>query len=189
MKARIAAWLTAAALAVGGVTYVSYNGIEQVQKHEGLRTTAYPDPATGGAPWTICWGHTKGVKPGMRVSVEQCEKWLAEDLWVAEQAVQRHVKVPLRQGQYDAYVSFVINVGEGNFRSSTMLRKLNQGDSVGSCNEFPRWKYANKLVLNGLVIRRDEERVLCLQDGPIVYDPKGENQCRTVSTLRGGVRS
>lgn len=172
MKTRVAAALLAVAAIGGGATYLSTTGVHQVASHEGLRTVAYPDPGTGGAPWTICFGHTRGVYRGMTATLDQCERWLAEDLFVAERAVQRLVEVPLRQGQYDAYVSFVFNVGEGAFQRSTMLRLLNQGDWRGSCNQFPRWKYANKRVLNGLVKRRYEEQALCLTEGPYAYYPE-----------------
>lgn len=172
LKTRVAAYLLAAAAAVGGgATYLSQSGIENTAKHEGLRLVAYPDPGTGGAPWTICYGHTKGVKRGDRATVEQCERWLAEDLLEAERHVQRLVRVPLRQGEYDAYVSLVFNAGPGNFQSSTMLRLLNSGNWHAACNQFPRWIYANKRILNGLRTRRLEEQAICLRDGPYVYYP------------------
>lgn len=170
MKRKVIGYLLAGALAAGGVTYVSTTGIEHTAAQEGLRHKAYPDPATGGKPWTICYGHTKGVKPGMVVSQDQCERWLAEDLYVAERVVQKHVRVPLNQGQYDALVSFVFNVGEGNFRSSTLLRLLNQKKYVEACSQFSRWVYANKRVMNGLKKRRYEEQAMCLRpDDRIVY--------------------
>lgn len=171
MKKRVAGYLLALAATVGVGTYVSQQGIEDTAKHEGLRLNAYPDPATGGVPWTICYGHTRGVKRGDRATLEQCYQYLAEDLLEAERAVQRHVRVPLREGQYNAYTSFVFNAGEGNFKSSTMLRLLNAGDWRGSCNQFPRWIYANKRVLNGLRTRRYEEQAVCLKEGPYVYHP------------------
>lgn len=171
VRNRVAGGLLALAAAVGGVTYISTTGIEHTASHEGLRYHAYPDPGTGGAPWTICYGHTRGVRPGDTATQEQCEAYLAEDLYEAERALQELVDVPLRQGQYDAYVSFIFNAGQGNFRTSTMRRLLNEGDWRGSCNQFPRWKYANKRVLNGLVKRRYEEQALCLQEGPYVFYP------------------
>lgn len=154
-KARLAA-------AVLGASLVSAGGYALVQHHEGLRYVAYPDPGTGGEPWTICYGHTKGVRPGMTATQEQCDAWLLEDLQDAERHVQRLVRVTLNQNEYDAYTSFVFNVGPSKFASSTMLRKLNSGDRRGACNEFSRWVYANKKVLNGLKKRRSDERLLCL---------------------------
>lgn len=172
LKKRVMAALLALAAAGGGVTYLSFSAAEKIATHEGYRLVAYPDPGTGSKPWTICRGHTKGVYPGMRVTPEQCDRWFAEDLYVAERAVQNMVRVPLKQGEYDALVSFVFNCGETKLGTSTLLRKLNSGDRIGSCNEYLRWIYANKLVLNGLRTRRTHERALCLKAGPYVYFPK-----------------
>lgn len=151
---------------------VTVGGVTAVMTHEDLRLTAYPDPATGGAPWTICWGHTgPEVYPGLTVTREQCQVWLQQDLKKAQDVVTRTVKVPLRSGEMDAYVSFVFNVGGGNWRASTLLRKLNAGDHFGACNELPRWIYANKREMNGLKKRRYDEQKLCLSGGPYVYRP------------------
>lgn len=172
LRAKVAGYLVAAALAVGGVTYVSMEGVQHIAVQEGLRYTAYPDPGTGGKPWTICYGHTKGVYRGQTATQDQCDRWLAEDTHEAERGVQRLVRVPLTQGQYDSFVSFVFNAGEGHFRSSTMLRLLNQGDYRGACNQFPRWIYADKRILNGLVTRRYKEQAMCLRpDRSYVYVP------------------
>lgn len=168
---RVMALLLGLALGTGGATYLSQQGAQEIASHEGYALVAYADPGTGGAPWTICRGHTKGVYRGMRATHEQCYQWYAEDLWVAERAVQRLVRVPLKQGEYDALVSFVFNVGEGNLQSSTLLRLLNSGDRRGSCNQYPRWIYANKMVLNGLKVRRYEEQGRCLEGGSYVFYP------------------
>ena len=168
---RVMGALLALAVAGGGATYLSFGGAEQIAGHEGYRLVAYPDPGTGGEPWTICRGHTHGVYRGMRAPPEQCDLWYAKDLREAELIVQRAVLVPMKQGEYDAATSFVFNVGGPKFRASTLLRKLNSGDRVGSCNEYLKWKYANKKVLTGLVVRRTEEQALCLRSGPYVYRP------------------
>lgn len=163
LKTKVGAALVALSL-------VSVGGVYHVKQSEGISYVSYPDPGTGGAPWTICYGHTgPEVKPGMRVDQAQCDRWLDEDLRDAEYHVQRLVKISLTQGEYDAYVSFVFNVGPYNFAQSTMLRKLNAGDRVGACKEFPRWIYANKKVLNGLKVRRYEEQAMCLKFGKVVY--------------------
>ena len=172
LRTRVMALLLGVAAVGGGATYLSYSGADQIASHEGYRLVAHPDPGTGGAPWTICRGHTKGVYRGMRATHEQCDQWYAEDLYEAEQAVQRLVRRPMKQGEYDSHVSFVFNVGSGRYASSTLLRKFNAGDRVGSCNEFPKWKYANKKVLQGLVVRRYQEQAECLKDGPYVYHPQ-----------------
>lgn len=164
-KARIAA------VAIGA-SLVSITGVALIKSHEGLRTTAYPDPGTGGAPWTICYGHTKGVKPGMRATEAQCEQWLKEDMLEAEAYLRKSVSVPLTQGEYDAYTSFIFNAGPTNWHNSTMRRLLNQGKRIDACNQFPRWIYANKRVLNGLKVRRYDEQRQCLSFGRYVYERK-----------------
>lgn len=165
LRSRILKWVV-------GTLLVSAGGVAAVAQHEALRFTAYPDPATGGKPWTICYGHTgPEVVPGLTVSKAQCEKWLAEDLMKAQRVVTSTVKVPLTQGEVDAYVSFVFNVGGGNWRSSTLLRLLNQGKRKEACDQLPRWIYADKRVLNGLKVRRYEERAVCLSGGAYVHRP------------------
>lgn len=160
-------------IAAGGLL-LSAAGVVAVSNHEGQRFAAYPDPATGGAPWTICFGHTgPEVKPGMVVSKSQCDKWLASDLRKAQDVITSTVRVPIQQGEMDAYVSFVFNVGGGNWRSSTMLRLLNQGKRKEACDQFPRWVYANKIKMEGLATRRYAERATCLSGGAYVYSPKG----------------
>lgn len=123
-------------LRILAVAVMSSLGLSTLIEGEGMRTEAYLDGA--GVP-TICVGHTKGVKLGMKVSKEQCEVWLREDLAWSETSVRRWVRVPLTQHQYDALVLFVFNVGDGNFARSTLLRKLNAGDTAGALAEFPKW--------------------------------------------------
>lgn len=162
--------LTRKLLAALAGTLLSVAGIMHVASSEGQVYTAYPDPGTGGEPYTICRGHTgKDVHLGMRATQDQCDVWFASDLKAAEKAIQEVVRVPLMQGEYDAYSSFVFNVGERSFTRSKMLARLNAGDRKGACNEFPKWKYANKMVLNGLVLRRTEEQTMCHQQGAIVW--------------------
>lgn len=164
LKKRLTLWVSGLLLSAAGVTAVVTS--------EGLKYEAYPDPATGAAPWTICYGHTgPEVYRGLKVSHTQCEKWLAADLKIAQDIVTRSVRVPLQQGEVDAYTSFVFNVGGGNWRSSTLLRLLNQGKRKEACDQLPRWVYANKREMNGLKKRRYEERAICLSGGPYVYRP------------------
>lgn len=127
---------------------------EIVKEFEGLRLEAYKCPAD---VWTIGYGHTRGVIPGDVITEKEAEIFLAEDLEDAESAVNEYVEVKLNQNQFDALVSFVYNLGAGNFKSSTLLRKLNAGDYLGAANEFKRWNKAGGKVLNGLVRRRAAE--------------------------------
>lgn len=142
----------------------SQKGVDLIKSFEGLRTTAYQD-AVG--VWTIGYGHTgPDVKPGMKITKAKAESLLRQDLGKFENAVQRNVKVPLTQGQFDALVSFTYNLGEGNLKNSTLLKKLNQGDYAGAQAEFGKWTYAGGKELPGLVRRRKEEAAMFGSEGP-----------------------
>jgi lysozyme len=131
---------------------------EIAKRHEGLRLKAYPDPASGGDPWTIGYGHTKGVKPGATCTQEMADQWFEEDWAEARQGVESAVTVPLSDKQRDALTSFVFNVGAGAFRKSTLLKLLNAGDYSGAANQLTRWTKAAGKTMPGLVRRRGEER-------------------------------
>lgn len=135
----------------------SDRGVELVKSHEGLSLKAYLCPA---GVWTIGYGHTRTAKKGMEITPKKALDLLLEDLQVAENAVSSMVDVPLTQGQFDALVSFVFNLGAGNFKTSTLRRKLNAGDYSGASAEFGRWVYSSGRKLGGLVKRRAEERAL-----------------------------
>lgn len=151
---------------------ISVAGLALISGSEGTRRTAYPDPGTRGAPWTICRGHTgPEVHPGLSVSADQCDLWFAQDVGAAEQAVQRLVRVPLKQGEYDSLVSFVFNLGPTRLRDSTLLRYTNARRYADACNQYPLWKYANGMVLEGLVVRRTKEQTQCHLPGVVIYDP------------------
>ena len=127
---------------------------------EGRENRVYLD--TGHVP-TVCEGHTgSDVQLGDVWSDDMCDAAKRADMVIAAKAVQRHVRVPLYEYEYAALISFVFNVGEGQFRTSTLLRKLNSEDYTGACNELPRWVYDNGRRLSGLVKRRVLERALCL---------------------------
>ncbi|CAI1003581.1 TPA: lysozyme [Serratia fonticola] len=140
----------------------SQRGIALIKSFESLELKAYPDPGTGGKPFTIGWGHTKGVKPGDRITEQQAETFLAEDLAVFELTVNSAVKVPVTQNQFDALVSLAFNIGGANFAGSTLVKKLNAGDPRGAADQFLRWKFADGKEMRGLVRRRAAERELFL---------------------------
>lgn len=150
-------WLVGGKIASTTPTKASAKGIELIKRWEGLRTNAYQCPAK---VWTIGYGHTRGVKPDMMISHQHAEDLLLEDLMEYEEAVRELVKVPLSQGQFDALVSFSFNVGVGALASSTLLRKLNQGQYREAVAELHRWNKAGKTVLPGLVERRNDEHAL-----------------------------
>ena len=127
---------------------------EIIKQFEGLRLEAYKCPAD---VWTIGYGHTNKVKSGDAITEGEADILLALDVQEAERAVSSYVDVDINQNQFDALVSFVYNLGAGNFKSSTLLKKLNQGDYLGAANEFHRWNKAGGKVLRGLVRRREAE--------------------------------
>lgn len=88
---------------------------------------------------------------------EEAEAALAEDLQPRERSVLSLVRVPLTQGQFDAIVSFVYNLGHGALQRSTLLRKLNSGDYDGASREFIKWNKSQGRVLRGLTLRREDE--------------------------------
>lgn len=152
--------------------HISNNGIELIKKFEGLHrvqpdgtVSSYRCPA---GKWTIGYGSTKGVRSGIKITVEEAEDRLRQDLLEFEAIVKRHVQVPLSQFQFDALVSWVYNLGEGNLRSSTLLKKLNKGDYQAVPEEMIKWNKARvdgKLtVLPGLTRRRASEAALFTLD-------------------------
>lgn len=143
----------------------SVERIDMIKKHEALRLEAYLPTAHD--VWTIGWGHTSTARQGMTITKAQAEQLLREDLAWVRDVLDKEVKVPLTQPQYDALASFVFNLGGANFRSSTLLKRLNAKDYVGAANELLRWdkqRQNGKMVtLKGLTKRRREERELFLQ--------------------------
>ncbi|SPO69493.1 lysozyme [Pseudomonas sp. JV241A] len=138
----------------------SQRGLSLIKSFEGLRLQSYQD-AVG--VWTIGYGTTRGIKPGMSITKEQAERMLANDVQRFEAEMERLVKVPLNVNQHDALISFTYNLGSANLESSTLLRLLNRGDYAGAAEQFPRWNKAGGKVLTGLVRRREAEQALFLE--------------------------
>ena len=135
----------------------SPKGIALIKEFEGLRLKAYQCP---GGVWTIGYGHTAGVKPGMLISKAQAEEYLKADL-IAFERYLNGLGLALNQNQFDALVSFIYNVGTGNFSNSTLLRKVRANPQENSImDEFLRWVYSKGRVLPGLQRRRLDEMKL-----------------------------
>lgn len=152
---QVKAKLAAAALSI------SVAGLVLIQQFEGTRTEAYADAV--GIP-TICTGSTKGVYLGQTATLAECEERLSEDVSYAGAAIRKGVLVKLTQGQYDALVSLVFNIGPGAFARSTLLKRLNEGQCRVAADEFLRWRYAAGKPLRGLLKRRQAERDLFIKD-------------------------
>lgn len=150
---------------------VSPRGIALIQEFEGcakLRAdglvAAYPDPATGGAPWTIGWGATgPDVGPGTVWTRAECDARFARDVAKHARDVARAIgDAPTTQGQFDAMVSFHYNTGA--IARATLARRHRVGDYAGAEREFARWNRAGGRVLAGLVRRRAAEARLYRSD-------------------------
>jgi GH24 family phage-related lysozyme (muramidase) len=128
---------------------------------EGCRLSAYPDPASGGAPWTIGYGHTgRDVEPWLTISKEQADAWLTQDVAEAAAAVDRLLSgVTLTPRQRDALISFCFNVGAGALETSTLRRRLIDGEApaVVLAQELPRWCKGPNGPVEGLKRRRAAE--------------------------------
>lgn len=126
-----------------------------MQTWEGCKTRAYRD---GGGVWTIGYGHTgPDVHKGLVWTLLQCESAYGLDIIPRERAVNRNVKVPLTQNQFDALVSFVYNVGEKAFKASTLLILLNMGKYADVPAQLRRWNKDNGVAVPGLTNRRELE--------------------------------
>lgn len=139
----------------------SKKGIDLIKSFEGFRAKPY---ICAGGKWTIGYGHTAGVTSvSPSITKANAEELLRDDLEYFEQQVNRLVKVPLTQPQFDALVSFTYNVGVSNFMNSTLRYLLNHGVFSKAANAFLRWCYANGKKLPGLERRRQAERSLFLE--------------------------
>jgi GH24 family phage-related lysozyme (muramidase) len=145
------------------------DGIKLIQSFEGCARKrpdgsydAYPDPATGGDPWTIGWGSTgPDIKRGVVWTQQQCDDRFAAHVGEFAKKVEAAVGgAATTQHQFDAMVSLAYNIGMGNFSASTLLRKHKAGDNAGAAAQFAVWNKANKKVMAGLTRRRAAEAAL-----------------------------
>jgi lysozyme len=141
---------------------VTEEGLDLIRESEGFRRRAYRD-AVG--VWTIGYGHTSAagqpdVKAGDDISREEGEAILARDVAAFAEGVGRLVKRELSDAQFSALVSFAYNVGLGNFKSSGVLRAVNEGDFGAVPQRLAMWNKASGRVLPGLVKRRAAEGAL-----------------------------
>ena len=139
---------------------------------EGMANKVYRDPV---GHLAVCVGHDSyapdgtPLKLGETYTDDQCSSMLGWDLKTAGSAVDKLVRVPLKEGERLAYTDFVFNVGAGAFANSTALRKLNAGDRAGACAELLRWNKGTVegklVVLKGLDTRRKAEYAECVRPG------------------------
>ncbi|MBJ9144260.1 lysozyme [Citrobacter braakii] len=127
---------------------------------EGVRYKPYRDVVDN---WTVCYGHTgNDIISGKTYTEVECKELLNKDLNMVARQINPYIKVPIPETTRGALYSFVYNVGAGNFKASTILYKINQGDIKGACEQLRRWNKAGGVVWKGLVTRREIEREVCL---------------------------
>jgi lysozyme len=132
--------------------------IDLVKNYEGCSLKAYVDPGTGNLPITIGWGSTGDFHLGDTCTQAEADEWLLKDLEEAQDGVKSLLHVDVSENQLDALTSFAYNIGLGNLKTSTLLRKINQGKPDSA--QFLRWVFAGGRVLPGLVKRRQAEKSL-----------------------------
>lgn len=143
-----------------GVYHVSDEMTQKIKKFEGYMSKAYPD-AKG--VWTIGYGNTfyadgNPVKPGDTITKGAAEKLFSDVLNDFAGKVGDAVRVELNHCQFDALVSFTYNVGIGNLKKSTLLKKVNanpEDETIRS--EFNKWIKSGGKTLAGLIKRRKDE--------------------------------
>ena len=135
----------------------SQEGLALIKKFEGCRLKAYRCSAN---VLTIGYGHTGGVKEDDTISQPEADELLENDIAKFEEYVSDNVIVELKQNQFDALVAWTFNLGVGNLRNSTMLKKLNEADYDSIPFEMRRWNKAGGKTLDGLIRRREAESLL-----------------------------
>ena len=135
--------------------------VNLIKRFEGFQKQSYLCP---GNVWTIGYGTTRyqsgeKVKKGDTISPYKADL----EIWAEADKIATSIKeigLVLNQNQLNALISFVYNVGIGNFKKSTMLKKLKAKDYAGAALEFPKWNKSNGKVLKGLITRREAEQEL-----------------------------
>jgi lysozyme len=128
-----------------------------IKHFEGCRLQAYQDCV---GVWTIGYGETKNVTPGLIISQSQADEFLYQDLINLNDRLNHLIKVPLNDNQRAALLDFCYNLGLGALQCSGLRAKLNRKDYNGASHEFPKWCYAGHQKLIGLLNRRKAEVIL-----------------------------
>jgi lysozyme len=137
--------------------------MELLKKSEGFRSHVYLDVA--GIP-TIGYGHRLLHCDSFPNGIDepQAANLLACDVRDAEQAIERLVKTPLTQGQFDALVDFCFNLGAGRLTASTLLKRLNAGRYDEAVEQLLLWDHAGGQECSALKARREAEAELWRND-------------------------
>lgn len=157
LRNKIAASIGGGAIAIASALITGPSGDDGL---EGVRYKPYRDVVD---KWTVCYGHTgNDIILGKTYTEAECKALLSKDLNTVARQINPYIKVPIPETTRGALYSFVYNVGSGNFKTSTLLYKINQGDIKGACDQLRRWNKAGGVVWKGLITRREIEREVCL---------------------------
>lgn len=136
---------------------IGENGLSLIKHYEGCKLKSYLCPA---GVWTIGYGHTGMVMKGMEITQEQAVDMLKGDIARFESNINS-LKLDLSQHQFDALVCIIFNIGFGNFKTSTLLKRVASCDTPENIKEaFMMWVKAKGITLSGLVKRRTSEAEL-----------------------------
>lgn len=142
---------------------ISRAAIDLIKRFEGYRSKA---AQLADGRWTIGYGHTLTAREGAEVSEKDAEALLLYDLIAVAHAVNEHVYTPLNQNQFDALCCFAFNIGVENFRRSSVLRRINEGQLLQAACGMELWRKADfegeRIVIDALVRRRAAEKTLFL---------------------------
>ena len=139
--------------------------LKMLAHHEGVRQKPYKCPA---GLWTVGVGHLIGDGKSLpdswnrTFSLEEVYAILAKDVERFERGVERYITIPLKQGEFDAIISFAFNLGLGTLQKSTLRQKLNRGDKEGAIESLLKYNKAGGKILKGLDNRRKDEAALFL---------------------------
>lgn len=141
---------------------ISKAGLEIIGNAESCKNEPYYCPAN---ILTVGVGSTTGNIENITYSNDEIAKRWSLDIKAAEECVNQYANgKSLPQSVFDATVSISFNVGCTKMKTSTLFRYLYLGEYIDACNELPRWNKSGGKVLNGLLIRREKERALCITD-------------------------
>jgi lysozyme len=142
---------------------VSRDAVELIKRFEGYRRAS---AKLADGRWTIGYGHTKSAREGVEISEADAEALLLYDLAEVSAAVNRLTFTPLTQNQFDALCSFALNIGLENFRTSGVLRRINEGAMLQAAYAIEMWRKADfegeRIVVDALIRRRAAEKSLFL---------------------------
>jgi lysozyme len=140
-------------------------GLALLKRFEGCKLEAYPDPATGGAPWTIGYGSTRDVVPGMMVTQAEADARLVRDIADTDASVRAALptSIALTDNQFSAFVCFAFNVK--SWRTRPIFAHLARSDFAGALDHWLLYDKANGKEMDGLLSRREAERALFLMEG------------------------